>query len=233
MKWRKVQTTRNQLTQNVVNLTSSMNRIRAILTCALFAVLGFGLFQQSSEVEITYHQYLGFSLMPGANSTAVSFHIIKKWDDPNKPIEAVNISEQEFMRIASGMQKSEANPKGENLFAVNGLVDCGWFNDTVVKGILYESGMRCNTVKDIWRLRWKEWPYYVQPPRNANANTLTPYGPGPGWANKPLQPSEGQLEILRGYGVDDPMVNAFYGANAFRLLKDMQDAGWVTSYRGS
>lgn len=210
-----------------------MNRIRAIFTCALLVVAGFGFLQQSTEIELTYRQYLGFSLMPGANSTAVTFHIIKKWDDPKLPIESVNISQQEFMRIACGMQKSEANPKGLNLFAENGLTDCGWFNDTIIKGILYESGMRCNTVNDIWRLRWKEWPFYIAPPRNVNANTLNPIGPGPGWANKPLQPSDGQLEILRGYGADDPMVNAIYGANAFRLLKDMQDAGWVTSYRGS
>jgi hypothetical protein len=210
-----------------------MKQFRAILTCALLAVAGFGFLQQSTEVELAYKEYLGFSLMPGANSTAVTFHIVKKWDDPKKPIEAVNISQREFMSIASGMMKSNANPRGENLFAVNGMTDCGWFNDTVINMRFYESGMRCNTVGDIWRLRYAEWPYYVAPPRNANANTLTPFGPGPGWARKPLQPSEGQLEILKGYGVTDPMVDAIWGANAFRLLKDMQDPDWVTAYRGS
>lgn len=210
-----------------------MRKLRAIFTCALLAVVGFGFLQQSAEVELAYKEYLGFSLMPGANSTAVTFHIIKKWDDPNKPIEAVNISQQEFMRIASGLVESGANPKKENLFAANGLIDCGWFNDTIINGRFYESGNRCNTVNDIWRLRYMEWPFYIAPPRNANANTLTPLGPGPGWARKPLMPSDGQLDILRGYGVTDPMVDVIYGANAFRLLKDMQDAGWVTTYRGS
>jgi hypothetical protein len=210
-----------------------MKKLRALLICALLAVAGFGFLQQSAEVELAYKEYLGFSLMPGANSTAVSFHIVKKWDDPSRPIEAVNISQQEFMRIASGMQQSNANPKGENLFANNGMTDCGWFSDTIINRVFYESGMRCNTVSDIWRLRYAEWPYYVAPPRNANANTLSPSGPGPGWARKPLQPSEGQLLILKAYGPDDPMVDVIWGANAFRLLKDMQDEAWVTTYRGS
>lgn len=210
-----------------------MKRFRVLFTCALCAVAGFGFLQQSSRVEIAYKEYLGFSLMPGANSTAVSFHIVKKWDDPTKPIEAVNISQQDFMRIACGLQVNGANPKQENLFASNGLNDCGWFSDTIVNHILYKSGMRCNTVSDIWRLRYGEWPFFVAAPRNANPNTLTPYGPGPGWARKPLQPSEGQLEILKSYGPTDPMVDVIWGKEAFRLLKDMQDAAWVTTYRGS
>jgi hypothetical protein len=210
-----------------------MKTIRALLICVLLTVAGFGFLQQSTEVELAYKEYLGFSLMPGANSTAVSFHIIKKWDDPKMPIEAVNITQREFTAIASGLIKHNANPKGENLFATNGVIDCGYFNDTVINMRFYESGMRCNTVNDIWRLRWAEWPFYIAAPRNANPNTLTPFGPGPGWARKPLQPSEGQLELLKSYGVTDPMVDAFWGANAFRLLKDMQDPAWVTTYRGS
>ncbi len=210
-----------------------MGKLRALLTCALLAVAGFGFLQQSTEVELAYKEYLGFSLMPGANSTAVSFHIIKKWDDPKLPLEAVNITQREFTAIASGMIKHNANPKGENLFATHGLIDCGYFNDTVINMRFYESGMRCNTVNDIWRLRWAEWPYYIASPRNSNPNTLTPFGPGPGWARKPLQPSEGQLEILKTYGMTDPMVDAVWGADAFRLLKDMQDPAWVTTYRGS
>lgn len=210
-----------------------MIKFRALLTCALLAVAGLGFLQQSSRVELTYKEYLGFSLMPGANSTAVTFHIIRKWDDPKKPTEGTNITQQEFMRIASGFQESGANPKKENLFQVNGMIDCGWFADTIINGRFYESGNRCNTLNDVWRLRYREWPYYVAPPRNANANTLTPFGPGPGWAGKPLMPSEGQMEILRGYGIEDPMVDVIYGANAFRLLKDMQDVGWVSTYRGS
>lgn len=212
-----------------------MRKLRAILTCTLFAIAGFGFLQQSSRIELSYKQYLGFSLMPGANSTAVTFHIIKKWDDPAKPIEAQNISQAEFLSIASGLRQSEANPKGENLFLANGLNDCGWFNDTIVNRIFYEAGTRCNTINDIWRLRYAEWPYAIPAPRakGGGANTLNPSGPGPGWARKPLQPSEGQLEILKGYGPVDPMVDAIWGAEAFRLLKDMQDDGWVATYRGS
>lgn len=211
-----------------------MKRPGAFLTVFIFAIAGFGFLQQSSRAELYYKEYLGFSLMPGANSTAVTFHIIKKWDDPKKPIEAVNISQAEFMRIAIGFQDSYVNPKKENLFAKYGVEECGYFNDTVIKGRIFDGGMRCNVVNDLWRLRYGEWPYYSAPPRASNGpNTLSPLGPGPGWARKPLMPSEGQLEILRGYGTTDPMVDVIWGDEAFRLLKDMQDEAWVSTYKGS
>lgn len=212
-----------------------MKRLGKILPALIFAIAGFGFLQQSSRIELYYKEYLGFSLMPGANSTAVTFHIIKKWDDPAKPIEAVNISQAEFMRIACGFQDSYANPKKENLFTKYGLIDCGYFNDTVIKGRIYNGGMRCNTVEDLWRLRYGEWPFYIAPPRatNNSPTTLDPIGPGPGWARKPLMPSEGQLDILRGYGPVDPMVDVIWGDKAFQLLKDMQDEAWVSTYKGS
>ncbi len=173
--------------------------------------------------------------MPGANSTAVTFHIIKKWDDPKKPLEAVNISQAEFMRIAVGFQESNANPNKKNLFSEYGVNNCGYFNDTIISRILYPGGMQCNPVNDLWRLRYAEWPYYIAPPRGKQqANTLDPIGPGPGWAQKPLRPSDGQLDILKAYGpITDPMVDVIWGADAFRLLKDMQDITWVSNYRGS
>ena len=212
-----------------------MKRLRPLFIVSVFAITCFGFLQQSSEVSLYYKEYLGFSLMPGANSTAVTFHIIRKWDDPKKPIEGTNISQAEFMSIAGGFQSSNANPEGKNLFAEHGLINCGFFNDTVINHMLYNGGMRCNPVNDLWRLRYAEWPFYVAAPRKINqANTLDPQGPGPGWARKPLMPSEGQLEILKGYGpITDPMVDVIWGDDAFRLLKDMQDAGWVATYRGS
>ena len=211
-----------------------MKRIRINLTVLFLAVAGLGFLQQSTETALYYKEYLGFSLMPGANSTAVTFHIIRKWDDPAKSIEAANISQAEFMRIACGFQESSANPNKENLFQKYGMEDCGWFNDTIIKGRIYNGGMRCNTVNDIWRLRYAEWPFYIAPARGPKTpNTLEPAGPGPGWARKPLMPSEGQLEVLKKYGVTDPMVDVIWGDNAFHLLKDMQDEAWVSTYKGS
>lgn len=212
-----------------------MKRIRSILPVLFLAIAGIGFLQQSSRVDLYRKEYLGFSLMPGANSTAVTFHIIYKWDDPKKPVEAVNISQAEFMRIACGFQESNANPGKKNLFAEYGVSSCGYFNDTVINHMIVRGGMQCNPVDDLWRLRYAEWPFYMAPPRsNKQANTLDPQGPGPGWARKPLMPSEGQLEILKAYGpITDPMVDVIWGADAFRLLKDMQDITWVSDYRGS
>lgn len=213
-----------------------MKKPGAIALVLTLAILSWGVFQQSSRVETYSKEYLGFSLMPGANSTAVTYHIIKKWDDPAKPIEATNISQAEFIRIACGFQQSNANPKNENLFAKYGINDCGYFNDTVIKGRFVESGVRCNVINDLWRLRYQEWPFYIAPPRNVGnngPNTLNPQGPGPGWARLPLKPSEGQIQILKGYGITDPIVDVIWGDYAFKLLKDMQDEAWVSTYKGS
>jgi hypothetical protein len=198
-------------------------------------LLSWGLLQQSSDPALTYHDHLGFSLFPGANSTPVTFHIIRTYDDPARQITATNISESEFIAIGLGLNENHANPDNVNFFDKYEIYNCGYTNDTIIYYRKVKGGMFCNPVSDLWRLEYQVYPFYSVPPKELTKpgeTTVTPGNHGPGWAKFPLHPSPGQEAILQNYGVkfyDDPI----YGDNAFRLLHDIQDDGWVSRYKSS
>ncbi len=180
-----------------------------------------------SEYSVSY---LGFSLQAGANSSPVSFHVVTKFMDPAKPITAFSISKAEFKRVAAGFMESPANPKKENLFQKYRVNECGYFADTVIQGRFYKGGIQCSAVDELWRLRYGEYPFYG-PGTGSNASVLDPTIAGPGWAQKPLYPSPGQVEFLKPYGIQTNIIDIIYGENAFRLLADMQNSEWVSDYR--
>jgi hypothetical protein len=212
-----------------------MSRFRVHIIPFLLGILGFGLLQQSGDASQTAHDYLGFSLIPGSNSSLVSFYLVRKYEDPAKSNEFTNISEASFLNIALGWGESSANPNKENLFTKYDVSNCGYKGDTVIKHMIVKGGFFCDPLADIWRLRYSEWPYAFQPPRQKNQqpSVNNPVGPGPGWAREKLNPSEGQQEILKGYGPNDFYEDVIFGEKAFQLLHDIQDANWVGRYKSS
>jgi hypothetical protein len=203
-----------------------------------FALAGFGFLQQSSGPATTSHEYLGFSLLAGANSSPVTYHIVCKYDDPAIPMTAENITSREFIAIAYGWGDSPANPTHENLFDKYEIAHCGYFPDTVIHMILYKGGMACSPTDNLWKLAHSEWPFTAAPadgsppPKNQNGTVMDPMVPGPGWAREPNHPSDGQVKILQEYGAIY-FIDIIYGENAFHLLHDMQDPTWVSRYTSS
>ncbi len=209
------------------------NRLH-IIPLAL-AVISFGLFQQSSDPATTSHEYLGFSLLAGANSAPVTYHIVCKYDDPAIPMSNENITKDEFIALAYGWGDSPANPNHENLFDKYQVAHCGYTPDTVIHMILYKGGMGCDPLDNLWKLAHSEWPYggmTSAPPSQQQQNISDPAGPGNGWARDPNHPSDGQINILHEYGATF-YIDIIYGENAFRLLHDMQDPTWVAKYQSS
>lgn len=201
----------------------------------VLALLSFGLFQQSGEPAGTYHYYLGFSLMPGANSQPVTYHIVCVSDDPAKEASVQNITQREWMATAYGWGSAPANPDHENLFDKYEVANCGYTPDTIIHHVLYKGGLYCNPLNDLWRLAHSEWPFGSAAPANyplPQQSVANPDGPGPGWAHDPYRPSDGQINILKGYGASD-WIDIIYGDNAFHLLHDMQDPAWVSRYQSS
>ena len=47
-----------------------------------------------------------------------------------------------------------------------------------------------------------------------------------------FRPSDGQLQILKQYGIGH-LHEFAYGENAFRLLRDVSRPEWVSAYSGS
>jgi hypothetical protein len=164
-----------------------------------FALLGFGLLQQSADPASTTHEYLGFSLLPGPNSIPVTFFIVCKHDDPARSTTALNISENEFMAIAYGWGDGGCNPTHENLFDKYGVAHCGYYPDTVIHMILYKGGMACSPLNDLWKLAHNEYPATATVKANGE-KVNDPMVPGPGWAREPNHPSDGQIQILQQYG---------------------------------
>ncbi|TND07146.1 MAG: hypothetical protein FD123_3291 [Bacteroidetes bacterium] len=168
--------------------------------------------------------YLGFSLMPGANSSLVTYKIVRVYNGPSVRYEQINISRHDFLSIAMGLVESEANPKKENLFVKYEIKDCGYQLDTIIRGIKYDFTAYCPVIDDLWRLRWGEYPFQ----RKQGADD-----PGPGWAADKLGVSEGQFNMLKEYGMSQSYNDPIFGEAAFRLLRDMQSPSWQSRYRGS
>ncbi|HLG02197.1 MAG TPA: hypothetical protein VI731_01300 [Bacteroidia bacterium] len=198
----------------------------------IMIALAAGVCLQSAEPAPAFHDYLGFQLKPGANSSTVTFNLVRHYDDPKRPLTAWNITQAEFMSIASGWNESTVNPDRENLFHKHGIADCGYFPDTVINHRMIKGGVTCNPVKDLWRLIYNEYPFYSTSAHGSAPSVSAPSGPGPGWARFPSHPSDGQEAMLRAYGIQHH-TELIYGDNAFRLLRDMQDDSWLGRYKGA
>jgi hypothetical protein len=158
---------------------------------------------------------LAFCLMPSASSAPVTFAILTWYDKTSeRPDEVRVITRHEFLTIAHGIIPSEANPKQEDLFAKYEVKDCNFEFDPLTK----KANFNCSVVDDLWRLRNRNYPFKVPAPPK-----------GSGWGALPDEMSWGQLEYLGKYGVRSRN-DYFFGENAFKLMKDMQDPDWVSSY---
>ncbi len=115
------------------------------------------------------------------------------------------ISRETFVAYAKGKTKCDANPLKKNLFEVYDIE-----SDT--------------TVNQLWRLRYKNYPF------------KTAYGSLDfGWSANdsfPSMPSEEQLLILSQFGISK-ISDFTFGDNAFKLLKSMEKADWVTMYKAA
>jgi hypothetical protein len=210
-----------------------LKRSLSLFRVLLLTVLGVGLLQQASPPLSGFKDHLGFSLMPGANSSPVSFKIVRIFEDPKIPAVVQSISRDEFLRIATGAQPSSANPTNENLFIKHEITQCSWGKDTVMNHMLYKGGWQCSIVDDLWKLRYSEYPFQVPvTPGSKVIDPLAEHIPTKGWAKQTSAPSDGQLNMLRAYGIVF-VIDILYGDNAFRLLHDMQDPAWESRYRGS
>ncbi|MBI5540503.1 MAG: hypothetical protein HY951_10630 [Bacteroidia bacterium] len=85
------------------------------------------------------------------------------------------------------------------------------------KNLLKDAGIEGPEILDeLWKLRYSEPPYDGSPPEK-------------GWAAKPRMASEGQMDMLRQFGIKT-INDYFFGENLYKLLNSMEDPGWVADY---
>lgn len=84
------------------------------------------------------------------------------------------------------------------------------------KNLLAEYDIDPNVFEYLWKVRYPEYPFGEKPET--------------GWANGTIIPSEGQMGILKKFGVNHP-ADVIWGDNLFELLSSICDPAWVNTYK--
>ncbi|MCB0770715.1 MAG: hypothetical protein KDC00_09955 [Flavobacteriales bacterium] len=185
-----------------------MNRYVLLIVPTLI-LFGTG---QSAQPPILARQEFGFSLNPTAQGELYALFIYTVHED--LVMGSVPMRPEPYILQVSGLQESRANLEGLDLFYEFGIAHCGpWADD---QGL--HDGLDCSTIRDLWKLRYK---------RDVVGDN------DPGWAAEEFTPSVRQQIILQAYRnpAYEHWHGPYYGKDAFRLLRDMQDPKWVALYR--
>ena len=123
------------------------------------------------------------------------------------------ITETEFIKIASGHWPSIYNPTRRNFFTEHNYA-CGVLKDSfTLKEYTY-----CVPLDSLWKIHFEKHPL---------DNTR-----GNGWSNKPFNPSlKQELFLYKTYGVAHIDANYFLDSNLWKILGDIQDPKWIENYK--
>jgi hypothetical protein len=123
------------------------------------------------------------------------------------------ITETEFIKIASGHWPSIYNPTRRNYFKENNF-DCGILKDSfTLKDYTY-----CVPLDSLWKIHFEKNPLDITK--------------GNGWSNKQFNPSlKQELYIFNRYGVSHLDGSYFLDSNLWKLLADVQDQNWIANYK--
>jgi hypothetical protein len=182
--------------------------------CSLF-LPEMGISQQDTSItfgdeNFDAEYFFGFNLIPNANGGL--YHVVLIKPEKNGTYKIKQITKETFIAQAKGKETSTANPKGIDLF----------------KKFQIENP---NIIDDLWRLRYKDYPYGPNPKNPNKSKSVI----DPGWSKNdsiPFLPSPTQLKTLENFGMFK-MNDYIYGDNAFRLLQLMGKPEWVKLYKES
>lgn len=159
---------------------------------------GFATFGE--ELIEDQKDFLGFMLLPGSSDLMRFYQVHINKDGSFK---YTQLTMDSFVNRAAGRERTIANPNGVNFFSQFGIKNPG-------------------IVGELWKLRYKEYPYQ------------TKGQPEPGWSNNaeyPEMPSPAQFEMLKQFGIER-LSSVCYGDLCFMLLSCMENHDWVSRYKG-
>lgn len=163
----------------------------------------------SSTAQARYE--FGFSLNPNAQGDLAALFIYTVQD--GMVVGCIPMRPHFFILQASGLMESKANLESVDLFDQYGIRNCGAWSE----GGTVRTDLGCSTLQELWKLRY----------RNGMGAQ-----PGEGWAGEEFRPSDRQQIILGLYRAPgyEHWHGPYFGEDAFRLLRDMQDPAWVQTY---
>ncbi len=123
------------------------------------------------------------------------------------------LTDDDFVRIASGHWPSIYNPTRTNLFELN-QVGCGMYQDSILLApITY-----CFPADSLWKIRYSDFPFNVSTEQ--------------GWSNDFNRPSRKQAQYLaENYLVRDLNRDYFLDTNLWKILRDVRNPEWIANYK--
>lgn len=183
----------------------SLSLLRSLAILGLF--VGISSFHSVPIIQVE----LAFNLIPQWPNSGCTFAIIDHIEE--KIYRIREIDERTFVLIATGHQRSKANPRQANLFEEFGVEGC----EVVYNQPFREYEISCSPTQQPWKLRYQARPS-VEGPGEA------------GWAGKELCPNDRQMYLLKGYGIQD-LDDYVIGTKAFELLRNCSDPSWISHYK--
>ena len=191
-------------------MSTSLTRTIISLALTLFACA----FLRGDERPAMAKREFGFSLNPNTQGELYTLFIYTVYE--GEVVDSRVMRPGPFILQMGGLEESPANLESIDLFDEYGIKGCGPWGEN---GEIH-TGLDCSTLQDLWKLRYQD----AKMP-----------GRGPGWAAEPLTPSTRQQILLQAYRSPNHAHwhGPYFGRDAFRLLRDMQDPDWVRLYSGS
>lgn len=123
------------------------------------------------------------------------------------------LSNRDFSFFASGEWPSMYNPTRENLFDVNNVYG-GVYQDSITQ----EKIPYCFALDSLWKVRFRMYPFQG---RNEY-----------GWSQDAYFPSLRQKKYLFDrYGVEQIDTKFFLDTSFWKLLRDVRDPLWISTYK--
>jgi len=167
----------------------------------------------SSSFMLVSPPHSAFGVKISFQSTGILTSYIAYIDNGRTQSHVKQITETEFIKIASGHWPSIYNPTRRNFFAENNF-DCGVLKDSfTLKEYTY-----CVPLDSLWKLHFEKHPLDVTK--------------GNGWSNKQFNPSlKQEFFLYQNYGVAHIDANYFLDSNLWKILKDVQNPEWIANYK--
>jgi hypothetical protein len=177
---------------------------------ALLFVLVFTL-ASGAQPPTGKQNYFAIGLFTSAHSSTITYAIVSFQN--GEMVGARIMSEQQFMYEIMGHYPSIANPEKKNLLYYNGVDSCMLIRNDFDK----VAGYYAKPFYSLWKIRFYEHPMEFD---------------NRGWSQGRIKPSLYQAQLLQQeYGVNNVLTEYIYGDSLFKLLRNVQDPAWVTTYR--